>query len=376
VSKKRGNGEGSITKRRDGRWMARYTVHTVKGPKRRHIYGRTRQEVAEKLSKAVSDRVEGIVYDDENMTVGEYFDVWLKGSVRGSVRQSTYDRDASLVNNHLRPALGGIRLKKLSAAHVQGFYRDRLDYGLSPSTVHKMHAILHKALSQALKWHMVPRNVTEAVRPPRPAPREMRPLTAEEARRLLQAAHGNGLEALYVLAVTTGMRQGELLALRWQDVDIKNCTVSVRRTLTRNGGVIELGEPKTKKSRRSIRLTPRAIEALEAHLERQLREIGILGDRYEDQGLVFTTSTGGLINPSNLRQRNFARLLKEARLPHIRFHDLRHTCATLLLTQGTHPKYVQDLLGHATIAITLDTYSHVMPGMGDQTARAMQDALS
>src|SRR5215217_2122285 len=165
VSKKRGNGEGSITKRTDGRWMARYTVHTAKGPKRKHIYGKTRQEVAEKLSKAVSDRVEGIVYDDENMTVGEYLDVWLKSSVHGSVRQSTYDRDASLVNNHLRPALGGIKLKKLSAAHVQGFYRDRLEAGLSPSTVHKMHAVLHKALSQALKWHMVPRNVTEAVSP-------------------------------------------------------------------------------------------------------------------------------------------------------------------------------------------------------------------
>ena len=376
MGKKRGNGEGSITKRKDGRWMARYTVHTSEGLKRKHIYGRTRKEVADKLAKVLSDRVEGIVYDDENMTVGEYFDVWLKGSVRGSVRQSTYDRDASLVNNHLRPALGGIRLKKLSAAHVQSFYGDRLDHGLSPSTVHKMHAILHKALSQALKWHMVPRNVTEAVRPPRPAPKEMRPLTSEEAPRLLQAAHGNGLEALYVLAVTTGMRQGELLALRWQDVDIKNGTVSVRRTLTRNGGIIELGEPKTKKSRRSICLTPRAIEALEAHLERQLREIGILGDRYKDQGLLFTTSTGRAINPSNLRQRSFARLLKEARLPHIRFHDLRHTCATLLLAQGTHPKYVQELLGHATIAITLDTYSHVMPGMGDQTARDMQDVLS
>jgi integrase len=136
------------------------------------------------------------------------------------------------------------------------------------------------------------------------------------------------------------------------------------------------GEPKTKKSRRSIRLTQRAIEALETHLERQLREIGILGDRYEDQGLLFTTSTGGPINPSNLRQRGFARLLQEARLPHIRFHDLRHTCATLLLAQGTHPKYVQELLGHATIAITLDTYSHVIPGMSDHTARAMQDALS
>jgi integrase len=172
------------------------------------------------------------------------------------------------------------------------------------------------------------------------------------------------------------MRQGELLALSWQDVDMKNGTVSVRRTLTRSSGRYTLGEPKTKKSRRSIRLTPRAVEALESHLERQLREMGILGDRYEDRGLLFTTSTGGLINPSNLRQRSLARLLKEARLPHIRFHDLRHTCATLLLTQGTHPKYVQDLLGHATIAITLDTYSHVMPGMGDQTARAMQDALS
>jgi integrase len=208
VSKKRGNGEGSITKRKDGRWMARYTVHTAKGPKRRTVYGKTRKEAADKLAKVLSDRTEGIDYDDENMTVGEYLEVWLKSSVRGSVRQSTYDRDTSLVNNHLRPALGGIKLKKLSAAHVQGFYRDRLDHGLSPSTVHKMHAILHKALSQALKWHMVPRNVTEAVSPPRPAPKEMRPLTSEEARRLLQEARGNRLEALYVLAVTTGMRQG------------------------------------------------------------------------------------------------------------------------------------------------------------------------
>ena len=172
------------------------------------------------------------------------------------------------------------------------------------------------------------------------------------------------------------MRQGELLALRWQDVDVENATISVRRTLTRNGGRVAIGEPKTKKSRRSIRLTSRAVEALIAHLECQLRQIEILGDRYEDQGLLFTTDTGGPINPSNLRKRSFAPLLKKAKLPHIRFHDLRHTCATLLLVQGTHPKYVQELLGHATIAITLDTYSHVLPGMGDQTARAMQDALS
>jgi integrase len=268
LSKKRGNGEGSITKRKDGRWMARYTVYTPKGQKRRTIYGTTRKEAADKLAQALSDRTSGIVYDDENVTVDEYLDTWLKGSVRGSVRQSTYDRDANLVNNHLRPALGRIKLKKLSAAHVQGFYRDRLDAGLSPSTVHKTHAILHKALARAVVWHMVPRNVTEAVEPPQPAPKEMRPLSPADARRFLDASCGERFEALYVLAVTTGMRQGKLLALRWQEVDLENSTISVRRTLTRDGGRVVIGEPKTKKSCRSISLTPRAVEALEAHLER------------------------------------------------------------------------------------------------------------
>src|SRR5215204_3975801 len=223
---------------------------------------------------------------------------------------------------------------------------------------------------------MVPRNVSDAVKPPRPDPREMRPLSPVEARKLLDAAQGDRLEALYVLAVHTGMRQGELLALKWQDVDMENATVSVRRTLTRSGGRYALGEPKTKKSRRSIRLAPQAAEALRQHLERQLSEMQMLGDAYADEGLVFTTDTGAPINPSNVRQRSFAPLLRKAGLPHIRFHDLRHTCATLLLSKGTHPKFVQELLGHATVAITLDTYSHVIPSMGDHTARAMQDALS
>ncbi len=376
MSKKRGNGEGSITKRKDGRWMARYTVPTAKGPKRRTVYGGTRKEAADMLAKVLSDRIEGIVYDDENMTVGEYLDGWLKGSVRGSVRQSTYDRDAYLVEKHVTPALGRIKLKKLSPAHVQAFYRDRLDSGLSASTVHKMHAILHKALARAVTWHMLPRNVTEAVQSPRPAPKRMRPLSPAEARRLLDTASGDRLEALYILAVTAGMRQGELLALKWQDVDLENATVSVRRTLTRDGGRVVIGDPKTKKSRRLIRLTTQAGNVLRRHLERQLHEIQMLGDNYTDRGLVFTTGTGAPVNPSNLRQRSFARLLRKAGLPHIRFHDLRHTCATLLLSKGTHPKFVQELLGHATVAITLDTYSHIMPGMGDQTARAMQDALS
>ncbi len=194
----------------------------------------------------------------------------------------------------------------------------------------------------------------------------------------MEAARGDRLEALYVLAVATGMRRGELLGLKWSDVDLENDGVSIRRTLTRidNGKRVALGVPKTNRSRRTIRLTLQAVEALRRHLERQLREIEALGDLYRDEGLVFTTEVGTPVNPSNLRQRSLAPLLKKAGLPHIRFHDLRHTCATLLLGKGVHPKFVQELLGHATIAITLDTYSHVMPGMGDQTARAMQDALS
>src|ERR671920_1041507 len=161
----RGNGEGTISRRKDGRWEARYYVPTMNGTKRKTIYVKTQAEVRDKLTKALSDRIDGIVYDDENMTVGEYLDIWLNGSVYGSVRQSTYDRDANLVNNHIKPVLGGLKLKKLNSAQVQSFYRGRLDAGLSGSTVHKMHHILRRSLAQAMKWHLVPRNVVEAAKP-------------------------------------------------------------------------------------------------------------------------------------------------------------------------------------------------------------------
>ena len=376
---RRGNGEGSITRhKKSGLYMARYWVETKDGRKRKTIYGKKRKDVADELAKVLSDRADGIFYSDENVTVGEHLDGWLKDCVRGSVRQSTFDRDSYLVRVHIKPSLGRIKLKKLTARDVQRFYRDRLDAELSQSTVNKIHTVLHKALSQAVKWSLIPRNVTEAVKAPTPTPQEMRPLSAEEASRLLDAARDDKFEALYVLAVTTGMRRGELLGLRWSDVDRENASVSVRRTLTRigNGKRVVLGDLKTKKSRRTIRLTPQAVEALREHLTRQMEDIERLGDLYKDQGLVFTTATGSLIYPSNLRQRSLAPLLRNAGLPHIRFHDLRHTCATLLLLKNVHPKFVQELLGHATIAITLDTYSHVLPSMGDQTARAMQDVLS
>ena len=230
---------------------------------------------------------------------------------------------------------------------------------------------------QAVRWNLIPRNPADSVETPTPTPKEMHPLSAEEARRLLDAAQGDRFDALYVLAVHTGMRRGELLGLKWDDVDLENASVRVRRTLTRidNGRRLALGPPKNKKSRRTVRLTERAVEALRSHLERQLAEIEALGDLYKDQGLVFTTEAGTLINPSNLRQRSLASLLKRAGLPQITFHDLRHTCASLLFQKNFHPKFVQELLGHASVAITLDTYSHMLPGMGGEAADAMGEAL-
>ena len=376
MAKRRGNNEGSITKRSDGRYMARYTVQTAEGPKRKTLYGKTRADVAEKLTKAMGDRDNGLVFDAGNLTVGEYLDTWLSDSVRDTVRPSTYERHEALIRRHIRPTLGKLKLKVLTPAHVQRLYRDRLDSGLAPATVQKIHVVLHKALAQAVRWSLVPRNVTDAVKAPRPAPEEMRPLSLEETRRLLEAARGDSLETLYVLAVHTGMRQGELLGLKWNDVDLANGVIHVRRTVTRNRGRLLLGEPKTKRSRRTVNLTEPAVEALRSHLNRQLADVARLGDLYEDQGLIFTTEAGTLINPTNLRKRSFASLLRRAGLPDVRFHDLRHTCATLLLSKNVHPKYVQELLGHATVAITLDTYSHFIPSMGQQTAKAMEDVLT
>ncbi len=357
MTKRRGNGEGSISRHpKRNLWMARYTVETPAGTKRRTVYGKTRAEVRDKLAKAVADRADGIVFDDENMTVGEYLDGWLKGSVRGSVRDSTYDCYEIICRKHIGSVLGGKKLSKLTAMHVQRFYRDRLDTGLAPATVHKCHTVLHKALKQAVEWNLVPRNVADAVKAPRPAPRkEMRALSPEEARRLLEAARDDRLETLYVLAVSTGMREGELLGLKWADVDLETEALRVRRTLTRHGGKVALGEPKTKKSRRTVRLTPRAAEALKRHRARQAEEKLKVGSLYEDQGLVFAGEGGGLVNPSNLRQRSFLPLLKRAGLAGITFHDLRHTCASLLFQRNVHPKFVQELLGHASIVITLDT---------------------
>jgi len=373
---KRGNGEGSITRRKDGLYMARYTVQTDAGPNRRAIYAKTRKEASEKLTEAQANVQKGITADAGATTVGTFVERWLEDSVRGSVRQSTYDRNESICRVHLIPMLGRKKLKALNAADVQRFYRDRLDSGLSSASVHKLHVVLHKALKQATRWGLVPRNVADDVDPPKVHKEEVTPLTREEARKFLDTVRGDRLEALYVVAVQCGLRQGELLALRWEDVDLEARTFQVRRTLAREGSKLSVGPTKTAKARRTVKLTQDATEALRSHLARQLEEIGGAGDYWQESGLVFCTCKGTLVNPTNLRKRSFAPLLKRAGLPTMTFHQLRHTAATILLLKNVNPKVVSEMLGHATIAITLDTYSHVLPNMQDSAVAAMEEAFS
>jgi integrase len=376
VSKKRGNGEGSITRRKNGGWMAQYAVHTAEGRKRKTLYGKTRQEVAAKLAKALSDREGGLTFDAGSLTVSEYLDRWLADSVKDTVRQRTWERYEQIVRVHIKPTLGRIKLKGLTPAHIRGLYREKLDAGLSPRTVQYIHTTLHKALKDAVGDGLIPRNVTEAVRAPRPAKKEVRPLSPDQSRTFLEAARGDRYEALYVLAVTAGLREGELLGLKWEDIDLDVGSLAVRRTLSeaRSGRFFEA--PKNGKGR-SIKLTRQAVEALRTHRKRQNEERLRFGNLWQDSGLVFPAQTGTPMNAKNLTARSFKPLLERAGLSStVRLHDLRHTCATLLLGKGVHPKIVQELLGHATIAITLDTYSHVLPNMQGEAVSAMESALS
>ena len=379
--KARGNGEGDVYPRKDkdGKvvgYRGAYWVHTAEGPKRRFVSGKTKTEARAALRQARGDAADGLVFEAGALTLGAYMARWLSDSVRDTVRQGSFVRYEQITRLHVTPALGGLRLKNLTPAHIRGLYREKLDAGLSGRTVQYVHATLHKALKQAAADGLVPRNAAANVKAPRPRKTEIRPLTAEQACALLDAACGDRFEALYVLAVHCGLRQGELLGLKWEDVDLPSGVLRVRRTLsfTKDGPIFN--PPKTAKGRRAVALTDGAANALEAHMRRQLSEAEVLGDGYEDRGLIFPGEKGQPLQAYSMTGGSFARLLKRAGLPgKTRFHDLRHTCATLLLCEGVHPKLVQELLGHATISITLDTYSHVLPTLGDRAARAMEGAL-
>ena len=353
AGRRRGRGEGSIYRRKDGRWVGQYEVNG----KRRYVYGPTRKEVAEKLNKAIAERDAGLVFDAKNLFVGEYLDKWL-ATIRGTLAPNTVRRHEELTRIHIKPALGKAKLSKLDPLRVQSCYRSKLDEGLSAATVVKIHSTLSKSLKQAVRWRLIPLNVCESVTPPRIARTEIAPLDARQIKALLKAAEGTDLHALWVLLATTGLRIGEALALRWNDLDPEARTLRVNRTVFRN----VLSQPKTQSSRRTIKLSGLAMGALRQH------------PRTAD--LIFCTGSGKPINVSNLRNRSWKRLLGCAGLPpSTRLHDIRHSTATLLLSRGVPVKVVSEMLGHAGVGITLSVYAHVLPDMQDEAAKAMDSVF-
>lgn len=368
---KRANGEGSIYKRADGRWAAALTLGNGK---RKVFYGKTRQEVASKLAGALKSRQDGLPVPSERQTVGQFLTSWLE-SVRPSLRPRTHLRYEQLVRLHALPALGKLPLGRAKPDDLQRLYADRLDMGQAPASVRQLHAVLHRAFGQAARWGLVARNVADLVSPPRVERREMSALSPEEARAFLEAASGDRLEALYVVALTSGLRLGELLALRWRDVDLQAGMLQVTGTLQRTGAGLVIAEPKTVRSRRHVALTATAVEALRRHHVAQAEERLRLGAAWQDMDLVFASETGGHIDDSKLRRNSFWPLLERAGVPRIRFHDLRHSAATLMLRRGVHPKIVAEMLGHSQISVTLDLYSHVTPTMQREAAAALDDLL-
>jgi integrase len=257
MTRRRDKGEGSVYRRKDGRCIGEY--EDANG-KRRYVSGKTKTEVRAKLRKLLADRDEGIAYDSENLSVGGYLDRWL-GAVKGSVRDRTWQRHEEVVRLHLKPTIGDVKLDNLNALQIQSMYSQKLNAGLSARSVEIIHVALHKALKQAVRWSLVPRNIAEAVTPPRPPKREITPLTQQQLRALLEAARNDELYALWVLACTTGMRNGELLALQWRDVDLEAGTLQVKRTIFDG----KVSPPKTASGRRTIRLSKLAIAALREH---------------------------------------------------------------------------------------------------------------
>jgi len=383
--RRRGNGEGSVRRRSTGRWEARFAVVDAAGQlHRQSLFAPTRREAEQRLREALGQRDGGVVAPGPRETVGRFLVSWLEAA-KPRLRPRTWDRDEEHVRLHLEPTVGRIPLSRLSPNDVQRAHAALLAKGLAPGTVRRAHAVLRAALQDALRWRQIASNPASLVRPPRGSPREMTALSQVEARALLQVAGHEPLEALWVLAVTTGLRQGELLALRWDDVDLEGGSLRVTGTLTRiRRDAPAEGEPKTHRvistpktahSRRRVDIGTLAVEALRIHRGRQVEERLRAANLWVDKSLVFCGPMGGYLHPVQVNA-ELRRLLAEAHLPSIRFHDLRHTAATLLLGRDVNPKKVSEMLGHSTVAITLDTYSHVLPGMHRQAAEIMDELLS
>jgi integrase len=372
---RRGPHEGSIYPRKDGRWAGSVHIGWIDGKRvRKHVLGRTRGEVADKLDALLRAKKEQRPVPDQRAKVGPFLRTWLQEVARPAIRASTHDSYRDIVELHLVPGLGSIRLAKLSPADVQAFLNRKREGGLSARRVQMLHAVLRRALKTAEEWGMVSRNVARLAHPPRVPKHEIRPLTPEEAHQLIETSAEDRLRALWVTALGTGLRQGELLGLRWEDVDLEARRLRLCHTLARVDGKLVLLEPKTERSRRTVMLPSVVVEALLAHRTRQKMGRLVAGSRWVDSGHVFTTSIGTPLEAAVVT-RAFQRALVRAGLPQSRFHDLRHAAATFALAQGFTLEDVKNLLGHSSILLTSNTYGHVLERRQREVAAAMDLVL-
>jgi len=369
---------GSIHKRKDGRWAATLDLGYVAGKrKRKTIYGKTKAEVDEKLTKLKNEQLMGLPVLDERRTVSDFLTSWLTGLRTEPLKQSTRQRYDEMVRLHLQPSLGRIRLVRLTPDHLLELYAAKLDSGLKPATVRHIHAVIRRALRRAEERGHVARNVAALVSPPRVEREEMDFLTEDEVELFLKSVRGDPFEALYVLAVVTGMREGELLGLRWSDINFDKGVVSVQRQIQRiTGKGLVTSTPKTVRGRRSIPVPSGAIRKLRTHRAAQAKALLAIGEQRRPTDYVFTNALGGPIDASNMLHRSFKPLLARAKLRPIRFHDIRHTAITLWIASGIDAVAISRLAGHSSVAFTLDQYGHVFPSTFDRAAEVMGETLN
>lgn len=352
------HGGGSVYRRKsDGRYVA-----SIKDPETgKYIqrYAETEKEANDLLEEIKSEIRQNALITGPRQTVEKYLLNWFENIQKLEVRSTTYLRQEPILRNTILPALGHIQLRKLTPDHVQQLYTQKIKEGWKPSSIRNIHKILHKALKNAMRRRLVLQNVCDLVSLPRQVKHKAQVLTKEQIIHLLKTARGHQLEPLIILGLGTGMRHGEIGALRWQDIDFAEHTLSVERTVSFvSGHGYIVGEPKTENSRRKIVLPRFVMRFLERHQMHQQGQRARLGSQWQEMGLVFCGLTGGFRNPT-ANGKCFDRLLARAGLPHMRVHDLRHNAATLLAARMNMPaNVVQELLGHDDIETTLGLYTH------------------
>ena len=374
---RRGNREGSIYRRKDGLWCGALTVGYDPGtgkPIRKVVYAKTRQEVAEKLTKLLRDHHLGLLpVKNERVEFGSWLWTFLDLYKKPEIRPTTYGLYAGILRLHIPEKLAHTPLEKLRSEDLQALYTSLGERGYT-RVVQILHNLIHSALNQAVKLGYVPRNVSEATTRPKGKKKEVQILTSQELKRFLEVAKKHRLfPAFYVLA-TTGLRRGELLGLKWQDIDWEHGTLTVQRNLVWVRGEPVLQEPKTRGSYRTIPLPESTLEVLRGWRKRWLEEKLALGPDWPETDLVFPSEVHTAMHPRNFL-RAFKNLLQEANLPMVSLHALRHSYATLLLAEGENPRVVQELLGHSTVTTTLGIYSRVLPSLKQQAVKKVERIL-